>query len=670
MRQKKIIFNISLICLLMLMVLAGFYLLSDSVELPEEAKQYDELQIQVDIGEKTENIRIWQNTEGIYYFFLPSTSNLSSVTFSNVSDTDELIVNGCSSKTGELFGALAEEKILLEYTYDMQLILDGGIALEPAKVQFIRSANLASMFIDTASGGLDAIHSSKEVEEEARVVLVDEKGDVDYDRAIQYIRTRGNSTFLSFEKKAYQLKLHNDASFLGMSKGEKWILLANAIDDSLLRNALVYEFADEYTSIPSIEGSFVDLYMNGTYQGNYYLCEKVEVDEQRLNITNLESYNVAKNGAVKVDGAAIFQTEDGKLRACQTVISPEDITGGYLVESITEAEYQYVTSGFRTNGGHYFKITSPKHASIEQAEYICKLFDEFEAAIATEDGINPDTGKHYTDYIDLESWVEKYLIDEVFHNPDSKIASLFFYKDSDSKDSRIFAGPVWDYDRALGSYGVNMYELDDPLKLGSYGIYIPEIIQKYPEAEELLKEKFQNIFVPYIENDLNKAVYEYEQLLEESYNCNSIRWPQKYGYCTDLKDSAEYIKIFMQEKKHALRELWLEDEIYHNVTFWDYEKNVFETYRVKHGECLDAYIPSPSCYIALFAGWVNEATGKSYDSRVPVLEDVVYTSEWLDINLLLQNGLAIADMDLSKVNVDELEALVELIKAQQKENVD
>ena len=667
MRQKKRIFNISLICLLMLMVLAGLYLITDSVEVPESAKQYTDLQIRVDLGVKTEDIRIWQDAVGMYYFFLPSTGDLSSIAFVNIADEDELTINDASSKKGYLFEAFGEEPLLLEHVYDMQLTLEGGQALEPAQVQFVKSANLATMFIDTESGGLDAIHSSKEIEEKASVILVDAEGEINYNNDIQYIRTRGNSTFHYYDKKAYQLKLYNNASLLDMTKSEKWILLANAVDDSLIRNALIYDFADEYTNIPSIEGRFIDLYVNGTYQGNYYLCEKIEVDDQRLNITDLEAYNIAENGAVKVNGATSFQTEDGKIRACSGIKNPKDITGGYLLERIPEAEYASVLSGFCTNDGHYFEIVSPKYATIEQAEYICNLFNEFEVAIAADDGINPHTGKHYTEYIDLDSWIEKYLIDELFHNPDAVVASLFFYKDSDHVDTHIFAGPVWDYDRAVGSYGVDAYELNDPLNLGNYGIYVPELIQKYPEVKGILVKKFQDIFEVYIENDLNKDLYEYEQLLEASHKSNSIRWPQNYGYYAGLEANVEYIKNFMQTKKNTLQEIWLEDTIYHTVTFLGYDNSSFKSYKVRHGSCLDDYVPEPICKAAFFAGWENQETGKSFDSRIPVLEDSVYASTWIELNILLLNGLDIADMDLSEVNADDIAHLAELVREQQKQ---
>lgn len=663
MRQKKLRFYISLICLLMLMVLAGIYLISDSVESSAPAKQYSELLIQVRMGDTSEKVKIWQAEDGMYYFFLPAAAELSTVSFVNIDGQDELFLDELSF-TGKEPG-FGPDDLQLEYSYSMQLVAD-GMQLAPVQVTFMQSAKLAAMFVDTESGSLDTLHAEKGLEEKARLRVIDAAGRVDYSSAIPYIRTRGNSTYRYYDKKAYQFKLYSDASLLSMAKAEKWILLANAVDDSLMRNALVYDFTSEYTDIPSVEGHFVDLYMNGTYQGNYYLCEKVEVDGQRLDITDLEAYNHAENGRGKLEQAQPYQSEDGKIRAFSGLKNPEDITGGYLVESIAEGEYNNVESGFCTNGGFYFEIVSPQQATVEQAEYIYNLFNEIEAAVSTENGIHPQTGRHYTEYIDLDSWVVKYLIDTVFHNPDAELFSLFFYKDSDKVDSHIYAGPVWDYDRAVGSYGVEAYELDDPLYVGVYDIYVPEIIEKFPEAMELLTEKFEDVFAAYIDNDLNRDLYEYKQQLKASYRMNDIRWPEKYGYFEGLDANVAYIQNFLHQKREALQEIWIEDAVYHEVTFIGYNGEVFKTYRVKHGECLETAVPNAASYEAVFAGWVNEATGKVFDARVPVAGDVVYTAEWIDWNVLLQNGLAIADLDISRVNVEELERLVEIIKENKK----
>jgi len=665
MRAKKPIFVVSLICLLMLIVLAGFYLVIDTTKVPKAAESYEELQIQVELDRHSEYIKIWQGADGVYYFFLPSWCNVVDLRFANIGKSDTLVIKDYENQTEYSAEVLCGENIQLKHTYEMKLMFEGGHSLEPTLLQFVKSAELATVFIETESGSLEAIHTSKEAEEKAKLILIDEEGNMNYQQELQYIRTRGNSTFADFEKKAYQLKLYKDASLLGMPQGEKWILLANAIDDSLIRNALVYEFADKHTSVPSVKGKFVDVYINGTYEGNYYLCEKIEIDKNRLNITDLESLNYVENDEANIEHAVPYLSEDGRIRAFAGIKNPHDITGGYLLESIPGAMFESVESGFCTQNGSYFEVISPKYATVDQVNYICNLFNEFEIAIASEGGINPDTGKHYTEYIDLDSWIEKYLIDEVFHDPDSVVASLYFYKDSDRVNSHIFAGPVWDYDRAIGSYGVDVYELDDPLKVGDFGIYVPDIVRKYRESKELLEEKFRSIFVKYIESDLTADLNYYREILESSYEMNAIRWPQKYGYYTELESNFEYIKWFLNTKKTTLTERWMEEVQYHTVTFLDADNNIFKSYEVKHGEVLEVVVPNAVSYGALFAGWVNSATGTKYDARVPVMENMEYKSEWLDWNLLLLNGLEISGVDLSTVDADQIEHLAEIIREKQ-----
>ena len=85
-------------------------------------------------------------------------------------------------------------------------------------------------------------------------------------------------------------------------------------------------------------------------------------------------------------------------------------------------------------------------------EYISGYMQSFEDAIYASDGIDPATGKHYTQLVDLDSLVNKYLIEEVSKNYDGNTSSMFFYKDSDAVDPLMYAGPCWDYDSAYASY--------------------------------------------------------------------------------------------------------------------------------------------------------------------------------------------------------------------------
>lgn len=99
------------------------------------------------------------------------------------------------------------------------------------------------------------------------------------------IKIRGNTTSL-LDKKPYNIKLSSATSLLGMSSGKKYCLIANRLDKSLLRNKLVYDFSSQLNLEYSVESRFVDVWVNGTYQGNYLLTTPIEVGVNRLNLSN------------------------------------------------------------------------------------------------------------------------------------------------------------------------------------------------------------------------------------------------------------------------------------------------------------------------------------------------------------------------------------------------
>lgn len=107
-------------------------------------------------------------------------------------------------------------------------------------------------------------------------------------------------------------------------------------------------------------------------------------------------------------------------------------------------------------------MKSPEYASEAQVKYISGYWQEMEDALYSETGYN-DLDKHYTDYIDIVSWAKQYLIQEWTSNWDAGLTSNYFYKDVDGK---LFAGPVWDFDSALGNYeGRDGTNLKDPTNL-------------------------------------------------------------------------------------------------------------------------------------------------------------------------------------------------------------
>ena len=99
-------------------------------------------------------------------------------------------------------------------------------------------------------------------------------------------RGRGNTTWYNMPKKPYAIKLDKRKKVLGMPDHKRWVMLANWMDRTLMRNAVAFEISRccmEYTP----RGQFVELFVNNEHKGNYYLCEQIKIDRNRLNISEI-----------------------------------------------------------------------------------------------------------------------------------------------------------------------------------------------------------------------------------------------------------------------------------------------------------------------------------------------------------------------------------------------
>lgn len=656
MSQKRNILLSGALCCIILILLAVCGMSRNYEAVSAAATDYGQLQLFVKYDSGTEKINIWRSGDNCFYFFLPSNADEGKLTFGNLQKNDSIIIG----EQAYHYNDNLWEHMQLNTLYDMQLCVNGG-TMQLEQVMFLQSENIPAVFIDTESGTLDNIHADKNIKEKAALRIIDEQGNYEIDDKIEYIKARGNSTFYELNKKAYQLKLYNKKPVLGMDKSKKWILLANAQDDSLLRNELVLDFARKYTDVPAVDGVYVDVYINAEYQGNYYLCEKNEVSETRLSITDLEEMNEAVNGEADLVKGAQYVSADGKIRAVSDLKNPQDITGGYLLEKLADlGMFEGCRSGFITDSGVGYHLISPENATVEQVEYICGLFNEFECAISQPDGIHSDTGKHFSEYMDMESWTSKYLMEEGFSDPDAPAASMFFYKDADSVSPLIYSGPMWDYDRAMGAYGVNVFHVDDPHQLGYRGVYARQLLQ-HDEVMNMVKEKYQDWFLPYLEEEVTEKVHTLQNKLEASAWMNRVRWPGVEGYYTGWDANGDYLLSFLSKRAEFLSDVWLQEQQYHTVTFLDYGGSVYKQYHIKHGDYFED-TPQIACFVAVFTEWVNEDTGKAFDTRLPVLEDATYASHWIDMNIIVQNGLGAADLDASKVDIEALESVIEELK--------
>lgn len=224
-----------------------------------------------------------------------------------------------------------------------------------------------------------------------------------------------------------------------MGKGDKWILLCNVYDPAYIRNKLTYDLALQAGMPGSPRSEYVDVYFNNAYAGLYQLTEKIQIGENRLEIPDLEAQNRELNGKV-LDYNERFLSADGRQKGIVLSRIPEDITGGYLIEHDYGEKYDESVSGFITDTEEHFSLQNPAHASREEVAYISGLMQEIEAAIRSPDGCHPVTGKHFTQYIDLESWADKYIVEEFTRNNGGGSTSSYFYKPTDSVSEKVFGG--------------------------------------------------------------------------------------------------------------------------------------------------------------------------------------------------------------------------------------
>lgn len=395
------------------------------------------------------------------------------------------------------------------------------------------------LWMTTESGNDDYIEAEKGNQEPGWLRYEETDGKIAYEGKLTHIRSRGNSTF-QYEKKPYQIKLARGTSLSGMKKDRTWVLLANVLDRSGIRNEIGLDIA-RYCGIWSFVPSYqaVDVYLNHDYKGAYLLCEKVQVDQDRLAITDLEDAIEKLNpdlnfSALPVQGNAT--PKHGAKKYYELPSEPEDITGGYLIKSEITKRYATERSGFVTSRGQAFIIQDPSWTSAAQTEYISGLIQHIEDGIFRKDGVDPVTGRHFSEMLDLTTLACRYVLAEVTDDYDG--ARGYFYKDSDSVDPMVYTGPIWDLDY---TWGVR-HGYYDPKVLHIYSTNIPNYLW-YPElykhevfreaAAEIYRTKYvpaQAILLGEKEDasGILRSLDDYAAEVRASQLCDAVRWPYEY----------------------------------------------------------------------------------------------------------------------------------------------
>jgi hypothetical protein len=247
------------------------------------------------------------------------------------------------------------------------------------------------------------------------------RGFDDLDSTIMEIRGRGNSTW-GAPKKPYQMKLDSKEKFLDMPKQKKWIFLAEYSDKSMLRNTLAFELGYLSSLDWTPKSEFAEVYINGEYSGTYNVSEKVEEKSARVDIGD-EGFLLEKDTNV------------------QERVDPDDV--------------YFNTSAYQ--GDDVIVIKEPSIDRIDENDfayeqdsrfiYIRDYINAFETVLFGDNFADPING--YASYIDIDSFIDWFLINEIAKNVDAKNWSSIYF--THIPGEKIKMGPLWDFDLGFGN---------------------------------------------------------------------------------------------------------------------------------------------------------------------------------------------------------------------------
>ena len=247
------------------------------------------------------------------------------------------------------------------------------------------------------------------------------------------IKYRGASSYSKFDKKQYRIKFYKnkkdsakEVSLAGMGANSEWVLNGPYLDKTLIRNKLVYDLARELNGWAP-DTRFVELFVDGEYQGVYLAVEPVTNGESRLRLS--------KFGLLSGETAYIVN------RDRMNTGSEEIVTWGK-------------TNGYTYNA-LYIRYPSKNKITEKQKEYITKNISEFEQALY---GTNfSDKRIGYQAYIDMDNWVDYFIINEFAMNYDAGNLSTYIYKELGGKLQLA----VWDFNNGFDNYQWFRTETDD-----------------------------------------------------------------------------------------------------------------------------------------------------------------------------------------------------------------
>lgn len=339
------------------------------------------------------------------------------------------------------------------------------------------------------------------------------------------VKGRGNTTWKQI-KKPYQLKFKEKEGFFGIGESKKWVLLANYLDPTFLRNDIAFYLEELLDEPYKMEGSFIELSIDNNYRGLYYLSEKVEIGKPRVNLSS--------DSGILVELDNIYGVLDG----CYYSNDNDCI----IVKDLTNEDAETtIMQDFIDN----FNLV---RTAAKKKDY-----------------------EKLTSLIDVDSFARYYLLSEFTVNPDAYNTSFYMYKDG--KEDKIHAGPGWDFDLALGNKAWVAKGIDQDIFFSPFEtMALRNYLGKTDEAPHL--------------NSLSTIVYDLMDIPEFKQRVREVYQETLSGKGDEILDyirsQAEYIKpATLRDQKRWKSEANFDEEIDYLIDWVAKRYDHFEeTYKI------------------------------------------------------------------------------------------
>lgn len=499
-------------------------------------------------------------------------------------------------------------------------LLDSAFALNISNTRYpvhvVQSRSVHTLFLSLGEENLEKVNSTKGYTSSVCMRIVDTTGQTTFCDSLfrTSLRSRGNTTWYH-EKKPYTITLDKPQSLLGMTQSTKWVLLANTYDPSNLRNKIIYDVAGSTFSNWSPRTEYVDLYINGRYQGLYLLSEKIEVSDTRLSFP-------------------------GEKRYLFTMIS--DVQAG-------EKDILFCFPKTKRNA----KLEYPQYITPEVENEINHTLGQFESVIL--DGMkNPD--KDISHMVDLDSWAQRYLIDEISVNLDCGYVSSYFYYTFTHDSCVVYAGPIWDYDRTFGCisgiYSSRIFVANEP-SMNPEAPTFSSAFMHNKQFQDRVKRVYKNQFRSQLIRLIDQGIDHLADSIGQATAMNNIRWHSLYDqpslYIDDSVMTPSYLKDFLLHRLNFLDSVWVKNLPIYNVKVQtDKSKtSMFSvTDSIRLAQLLQSSGLSSEHYI-----WKDIFTGKTYSPDSIINSDVCLAIVSPDSLLWKEPEDGVVEINWSKKNM-------------------